>query len=398
MENNTLNGFDVFLDQINNVGGNSNDDPITGLASEAITDEEIEALKAQGKKKKEDDDDDIDPADKVIPVLDSKDDNGDDASDDIKTKPTKKTTKKVDDDDTDSKGDDTDSDDGGDTDSASEEMITGFFDVIAQQFGWDDVEDEEKPKTPEELVEYFRDVIEENSTPNYASEDVKKLDEFVRNGGRLQDYFEIDGDLDLENIELEDDENNQKLVLKEFLKEKGYNSNQIQKKISKYEDAGILEDEATDALEGLRELKNQKKEQLLSQQQKAAEEAKKQQQDFFNNVVSEIKGMDSIYGINVPEKDKRALLEYIFKPGADGKTKYQKDYAKSLKNLITSAYFTMKGDTLIDIATKKGKRDALDSFKQSLTRNSGVTKKSRKQTINGDTSSIWDSFTRSFRA
>lgn len=260
MENNTLNGFDVFLDQINNVGGNSNDDPITGLASEAITDEEIEALKAQGKKKKEDDDDDIDPADKVIPVLDSKDDNGDDASDDIKTKPTKKTTKKVDDDDTDSKGDDTDSDDGGDTDSASEEMITGFFDVIAQQFGWDDVEDEEKPKTPEELVEYFRDVIEENSTPNYASEDVKKLDEFVRNGGRLQDYFEIDGDLDLENIELEDDENNQKLVLKEFLKEKGYNSNQIQKKISKYEDAGILEDEATDALEGLRELKNQKKE------------------------------------------------------------------------------------------------------------------------------------------
>lgn len=66
--------------------------------------------------------------------------------------------------------------------------------------------------------------------------------------------------------------------------------------------------------------------------------------------------MDSIYGIDIPEKDKKALLEYIFKPDADGITRYQKDYAKSLKNLITSAYFTMKGDTLIDIAKKKGKK------------------------------------------
>ncbi|UVY48071.1 MAG: hypothetical protein [Bacteriophage sp.] len=32
--------------------------------------------------------------------------------------------------------------------------------------------------------------------------------------------------------------------------------------------------------------------------------------------------MDSIYGIDIPEKDKKALLEYIFKPDADGITRY----------------------------------------------------------------------------
>ena len=32
--------------------------------------------------------------------------------------------------------------------------------------------------------------------------------------------------------------------------------------------------------------------------------------------------MNSIYGIDIPEKDKRALLEYIFKADADGVTKY----------------------------------------------------------------------------
>ena len=54
----------------------------------------------------------------------------------------------------------------------------------------------------------------------------------------------------------------------------------------------------------------------------------------------------------------------------------------------------MKGDSLITIAKQKGKKDALDNFKNSL-RGSGVTKKSRKQVINNDsTSTIWDTFAR----
>ena len=283
-------------------------------------------------------------------------------------------------------------------DNKSEEVIVNFFDSLSEQLGWDDVDDEEKPKTAEELIEYFRDVIEENSVPNYASEEVEKLDEFVRNGGNLKDYFSIDADLDLDNIEVEDNEINQKLIVKEFLKEKGFSTKQIEKKITKYEDAGILEDEATDALEALRDIKAERKEKLLEQQQKQAREAEKQQQEFFQNVVSEIKGMNSIYGIDIPEKDKRALLEYIFKPDANGVTKYQKDYAKSLKNLITSAYFTMKGDSLITIAKQKGRKDALDNFKNSL-RGNGVSKKSKKQIINNDsTSTIWDTFARQLRA
>ena len=35
------------------------------------------------------------------------------------------------------------------------------------------------------------------------------------------------------------------------MKESGYSTKQIEKKIAKYEEAGILEDEATDALESL---------------------------------------------------------------------------------------------------------------------------------------------------
>lgn len=402
MENkNTLNGFEAILESLNpNVGANKTKD-IDNIdnefdAVEELTDEELEALRGKTNKKstnnKEDEEEEEDD-------VDGKGEEDDDieTNEPSKTKKSsKKTTKTDKDNDTvDEKGeeDDIDSDDG----TTSEELIVNFFDSLSEQLGWSDVEDEDKPKTAEDLIEYFKDVIEENSVPQYASEEVEKLDEFVRNGGNLKDYFSIDADIDLDNIEVEDNEINQKLVVKEFLKEKGFSAKQIDKKITKYEDAGILEDEAVDALEALKDIKAERKEKLLEEQQKSAREAQKQQQTFFNNVVSEIKGMDSIYGIEIPEKDKRALLEYIFKPDAEGVTKYQKDYAKSLKNLITSAYFTMKGDSLITIAKQKGKKDALDNFKNSL-RGSGVTKKSRKQVINNDsTSTIWDTFARQLR-
>lgn len=396
MENkNTLNGFEAILDGlVPNVGTNKNsdiDNDLNDIVSEELTDEELEALR-NPKKSKKVEKEEIEEEDETEDV-----DDVEEEEEPTETKPKKSKKKpesKVDEDDNTEEVEDNDASD----DNKSEEVIVNFFDSLSEQLGWDDVDDEEKPKTAEELIEYFRDVIEENSVPNYASEEVEKLDEFVRNGGNLKDYFSIDADLDLDNIEVEDNEINQKLIVKEFLKEKGFSTKQIEKKITKYEDAGILEDEATDALEALRDIKAERKEKLLEQQQKQAREAEKQQQEFFQNVVSEIKGMNSIYGIDIPEKDKRALLEYIFKPDANGVTKYQKDYAKSLKNLITSAYFTMKGDSLITIAKQKGRKDALDNFKNSL-RGNGVSKKSKKQIINNDsTSTIWDTFARQLRA
>lgn len=396
MENkNTLNGFEAILDGlVPNVGTNKNNDidnDLNDIVSEELTDEELKALR-NPKKDKKVEKEEIEEEDETEDV-----DDVEEQEEHTETKPKKSKKKpesKVDEDDNTEEVEDNDTSD----DNKSEEVIVNFFDSLSEQLGWDDVDDEEKPKTAEELIEYFRDVIEENSVPNYASEEVEKLDEFVRNGGNLKDYFSIDADLDLDNIEVEDNEINQKLIVKEFLKEKGFSTKQIEKKITKYEDAGILEDEATDALEALRDIKAERKEKLLEQQQKQAREAEKQQQEFFQNVVSEIKGMNSIYGIDIPEKDKRALLEYIFKPDANGVTKYQKDYAKSLKNLITSAYFTMKGDSLITIAKQKGRKDALDNFKNSL-RGNGVSKKSKKQIINNDsTSTIWDTFARQLRA
>lgn len=386
MEEITLNGFEVFEDFLPGANVPKKEtqqteqeeeviNPDIDAAGEELTDEELEALR-NPKKDKEDDNS-------------TKEDEKEDT-------PAKKKTgkdKEVEKDDN-STGEDEGSTETEETDDDTN-AVSAFFGVMAEKMGWDIDEEDEIPSTPEELVDYFQSVIEENSVPQYASEEVEALDNFVKNGGNLRDYFEIDGELDLEEISIEDDEVNQKLVVKEFLKEKGFNAKQIEKKLSKYEDAGLLEDEAEDALEALKEIKEQKKQQLLKDQENQAKAAAKRQQEYFNSVFNEIKGMDDIRGIKIPEKDKKALLEYIFKPDAEGKTQYQKDWSKSVKNLLESAYFTMKGDTLLKAAKNEGSNTAINKFKSSLNK-TGVSRRTKKMD-NTSTTDMWKSFAQQLR-
>ena len=382
--NDTLFGFEAISNMF--VEDHSNTTTITPTPDDpdAMTDEELEELKRQSakarpatpgakNKKQEPEEVEVDDDDDVNDI----DDNIDD---DDKTK--NKKTKKVEEDDDINNIDDNDDD----IDEEESSKVTALFDAIAEELEWefDDDEEEEKPKTVEELVNYFKEVIKEQSVPQYANEDVAKLDEFVRNGGDLNDYFTLTPEIDYENFDTTI-ESNQKQIVKMLLAEKGFNEKQIARKIEKYEDAGILEDEAEDALEAMKEIEETKKEQLLEDQRKQHEQMVARQQKFMDDVVGEINAMKDIRGIKVPEKDKKALLAYIFKADANGKTQYQKDYSKSVKNLIESAYFTMKGDTLLDTAKKMGTSSAIKNLKQSL-RSTGVSKGTRRINTNSSNS------------
>lgn len=278
------------------------------------------------------------------------------------------------------------------------EVVTNFFDAMAEELGWefDEEESESKPKNVSELISYFKTVIEENSKPDFASEEIEALDAYVKQGGDLKKYLQIDAELDLDEIDL-DEESNQKAVVKMLLKEKGFSTKQIDKKISKYEDAGLLEDEAQDAIEDLKEIREQRKEQLLKDQKKQHEAYVEQQRTFYNNVVDEIKGLKNIRGIAIPEKDKKVLIDYILKPDADGRTKYQKDYAKGgVKNLIESAYFTMNADKLLEAAKREGNNKAVERFRNSL-KSTSVSSKSKQTQPSSSDEPIWFSAARKLR-
>ena len=393
----TLNGFQAFFDTMNPNVGKSDNDKIDLSQNEPLTDEELDAIRNNSKpedqpkagknKEKNQKEEDIEEEDETI------------EDDEIDEEPVNKKETKKDKKDKSTKEEDNNSEEDDDEDEPAfdeKNAVTGFFEVLSEKLGWSIDEDDEIPQTAEELVKYFQDIIEEESRPTYANDEVARLDEYVKNGGDIKTYLTIDAELNLDEIEIEDDETNQKLVLKEFLKEKGFSSKSIEKKLQKYADAGLLEDEAEDALEALKEIREQKKEQLLADQKKQYEEQTKRQQEFFNTVVSEIKGLDNIRGIKIPEKDKKILMDYMFKPDSDGVTKYQKDYAKNPKNLIESAYFTMKGDALINIAKKEGNKNAFDKFKSNL-KSSNVSKKSNKE-IRSNSDNIWSKLAQQLRA
>ena len=393
----TLNGFQAFFDTMNPNVGKDDNDKIDLSQNEPLTDEELDAIRNNSKpedqpkagknKEKNQKEEDIEEEDETI------------EDDEIDEEPVNKKETKKDKKDKSTKEEDNNSEEDGDEDEPAfdeKNVVTGFFEVLSEKLGWSIDEDDEVPQTAEDLVKYFQDIIEEESKPSYANDEVARLDEYIKNGGDIKTYLKIDAELNLDEIEIEDDETNQKLVVKEFLKEKGFNEKSIEKKLQKYADAGLLEDEAEDALEALKEIKEQKKEQLLADQKKQSEEQGKRQQEFFNTVVSEIKGLDNIRGIKIPEKDKKTLMDYMFKPDSDGITKYQKDYAKNPKNLIESAYFTMKGDALINIAKKEGNKTAFDKFKSNL-KSSNVSKKSNKE-IRSDSDNIWSKLAQQLRA
>lgn len=244
-----------------------------------------------------------------------------------------------------------------------------LFDAIGNSLGWnlDDIDEKDRPLNTEDLANYFAEVVRQNSVPTYADERIQALDEYVKQGGKFEDFYAKQQEaLTLDTIDLED-ENNQKAVVREFMKHAGYTDEQINKKITRYEDSDVLYDEAEDALDRLKEIRQQEVEEATRQQEKLAKQQEQQSREFFDTVSKDIQGLTNIRGINVPKEDRKALFDYIFKLDQNGQSQYTKDFNKNLsKNLIESAYFTMKADSLISTAKRDGESSAAEKLRNLL--------------------------------
>ena len=246
------------------------------------------------------------------------------------------------------------------------EQVGAFFDAFAEAAGWS-VDDSERPKNVDEFVEYMSKVAEENSIPQYADDRIAQLDQYVKNGGRFEDFYQTQQrSMYYYNIDIED-ESNQKAVVRDYYKLQGMNDEQINRKIERYEDADMLEDEATDAINYLKAYEAQQA-QYMAQQQEAQRQAQEQQAaQFVEDLTNGINGLADIRGIAIPKEDKKALYDYITKTDADGLTQYQKDFNGNLvNNLIESAYFTMKGDALLGEARRNGQTSAASKLRNML--------------------------------
>lgn len=256
-----------------------------------------------------------------------------------------------------------------DADVVEAQQVGLLFDAIGQQLGWNmsDIDEKDRPLTVEDLTKYWAEVIKENSKPEYADDRIQQLDEYVKNGGKFEDFYSKKSEsLTLDNIDMED-ETNQKAVIRELLKHSNYSDEQINKKIARYEDNDMLYEESEDALDRLKQIRTQELEEAARQQEEYARQQEAQSRAFFDSVTKDINSLTNIRGISIPKEDRKALFDYIFKVDQNGMSQYQKDFNENLsKNLIESAYFTMKADALISGAERKGESSAADKLRKML--------------------------------
>lgn len=253
-----------------------------------------------------------------------------------------------------------------DADAAETQNVRLFFDAFAEELGWD-VSDDEKPDSMEGLINYIEDTVAENSKPQYADDRIAQLDAYVKNGGKFEDFYNgMSQTIEYDNMDMEE-ESNQKMAVRDYLKLSGYSDEQINKKIERYEDADMLEDEAIDAIERLKEHQQYELQQQQQMQEQARMQQQEQAQQFVTNLNNTINSLDNIRGIAIPKQDRKALFDYITKIDSSGMTQYQKDFNKNMtENLIESAYFTMKGDALIGEAKRTGQTTAAEKLRKML--------------------------------
>ena len=253
-----------------------------------------------------------------------------------------------------------------DADKLETQNVRLFFDAFAEELGWD-VKDDEKPDSMEGLINYIEDTVAENSKPQYADDRIAQLDAYVKNGGKFEDFYNgMSQNIQYDNMDMED-ESNQKMAVRDYLKLSGYSDEQIDKKIERYEDADMLEDEAIDAIERLKEHQEYQLQQQQQEQEALRAQQQQQAQRFVTDLSNTINSLDNIRGVSIPKQDRKALFDYITKVDASGMTQYQKDFnANMTQNLIESAYFTMKGDALIGEAKRTGQTTAAEKLRKML--------------------------------
>jgi DNA-binding transcriptional MerR regulator len=187
----------------------------------------------------------------------------------------------------------------------------------------------------------------------------------VKNGGSINDFIQLEQeDPDYASVDIEN-EQFQKYLLEDLLTEQGFSPEKIQSKIDKYEEAGLLKEEAETAKEKLVELQKKKREDLLKTQKLENDKKISDAKTRTENIKNKILGAKEIAGFPLTQGEQNNLVDYMMKPVKEGKTQLQLDYDDEAQ--LKMAYFLMKK---FDFSTvqKKATTKATIKLKEAVSR------------------------------
>lgn len=255
-----------------------------------------------------------------------------------------------------------------------------FYNLFHEKLGWEVSEDEMPENSMEGLIDYMNNIVESASKPQYANELSEKFDKFLANGGDPEKFINtMFKSKDYTTFEIKSDED-KKQVLKDLLVKSNPDKDTewINKKINRYEDSGVLDEEAEDALEVLRTWDKQAKDNIVASQEAAKKAEAEEYKNQLVNLKSKLMSTKEIAKMPVSQKEMESFYTFLAVPEKDGKTKYQKVTTENEEAAIITAYLAYKN---FDFSNMKAsvRTDVVKDLKKSLSQfsssNTGLTSK-----------------------
>ena len=245
-----------------------------------------------------------------------------------------------------------------------------------------DINEEDFDPSEEGLMSAFASTIEsrvkeeidmfQRSLPSEG----KELLRHMMGGGSIADFKESYGTPDYENISIEENENNQKWIIAEFMRLRGDSAEEIQETIEDYADLGKLEKQAEKAKERLAMYAKRQKENLAIKREEEKKAKEQQRQEVLTNISTLVEESEEIKGFPLTKKAKKDLLTYMTEPtvkidgpqGPQYVTQYQADEMKASQNLedfVLKAYLRMTNYSL-DPVKKKSESNLSSRLREQL--------------------------------
>jgi len=182
---------------------------------------------------------------------------------------------------------------------------------------------------------------------------------------------------------LEKSEALQKNVVRDLLLKSGWSEERVQKKLQRYEDAGVLHEEAEEALSSLVDIQKQQKEQYVLQQKQEQQQRVQAHEQWLTDLKDHIGKKEEILpGFQLSPKDKDNLYKGITKLDKSGKNEImrlrEKDSEFDLKIAYLATVLKWDFSAFERQSTTKSTRklaDAIKSTKKTGSRPSRGTSK-----------------------
>ena len=262
------------------------------------------------------------------------------------------------------------------TESTEEEELNPIrvFAELQRDQGLIDFNDDDFEDSEEWLLNKVQDTINDKVTEYKENmpDEIKYLLENYEAGVNMYDLLNIGATTQsyekIAEDSLKDNLGLQKMLVKDLLFKSGWSEERITRKLERYEDTGVLQEEAEDALASLKEIQVQEKENLIKTQKEEQKQRVQAHEQWLGELKDHIGKKEEILpGFKLSPKDKDNLYKGITKLDRQGKNEImrlrEKDPEFDLKIAYLATVLKWDFSAFERQSTTKSTRKLADAIK-----------------------------------